>query len=78
MSTTIKGMVQYEGVTYRIVRLARGSYSVFRIKDDVEVGRFATLPQLRVTDEKISLDVLREVVKFAIRSARTSAVVRLG
>jgi len=77
MSTTVKGMVQYDGVTYRIVRLARGSYSVVRIKDDMEVGRFATLPQLRVSDEKIHLDVLREIVKFAIRSARTSAVIRL-
>jgi hypothetical protein len=77
MSTTVKGMVQYEGVTYRIVRLARGSYSVVRIKDDMEVGRFTTQPQLLVSDEKISLDELREIVKFAIRSARTSAVVRL-
>ncbi|HEY2408761.1 MAG TPA: hypothetical protein VGM29_19245 [Polyangiaceae bacterium] len=77
MSITIKGMVQYEGVTYRIVRLARGSYSVVRIQDDMEVGKFATQPQLRVSDEKIKLDELREIVKFAIRSARTSAVVRL-
>ena len=36
----VKGMVQVLGTTYRVTRLALGSYEVVRIHDEVAVGRF--------------------------------------
>ena len=35
MARKVKGMVQLAGITYRIVRVAAGSYSVVRISDDL-------------------------------------------
>jgi len=67
-------MVQVEGVTYRIERTAPHSYMVVRLIDDVEVGTFRTLPQLRIQSTQLSLDVFRDVVRATLRSARTSAV----
>ena len=67
-------MIQVAGVTYRIERTAPHSYSVVRLMDDVEVGTFRTLPQLRIQVVRIELDVFRDVVRAALRSARTSAV----
>ncbi len=65
-------MVQLGGVTYRIVRLARGSYSVVRISDDVDVGRFHLAPALGVEAHAVEPALLREVARLAIHSAKTS------
>ena len=67
-------MIQVGGVTYRIERTAPHNYSVVRLLDDLEVGTFRTLPSLRVTAVSIELSVFRSVVRAALRSARTSAV----
>jgi hypothetical protein len=69
-------MVQVAGVTYRIERLAPHSYSVVRLMDDIEVGTFRTRPQLRIQMVRIELDAFRDVVRAALRSARTSAVMQ--
>src|SRR6478752_2419251 len=61
MASKVKGMVQLAGITYRIVRVAHGSYSVVRISDDMDVGRFHLAPAL-----------LREVARLAIHTAKTS------
>jgi hypothetical protein len=72
MASKVKGMVQLAGVTYRIVRLARGSYSVVRICDDVDVGRFHLAPALGVEPQGIEPALLREVARLAIHTAKTS------
>ncbi len=72
--TVSRGMILVRGVTYRIERTAPHRYSVVRLLDDVEVGTFRTLPALRVHTCQIDLDTLRDVVRAALRSARTSAV----
>src|SRR5258706_9646632 len=72
--TVSRGMILVRGVTYRIERPAPHCYSVVRLLDDVEVGTFRTLPALRVHSCQIDLDTLRDVVRGALRSARTSAV----
>ena len=41
MASKVKGMVQLAGVTYRIVRVAQGAYSVVRISDDMERRSFS-------------------------------------
>ena len=72
MTSKVKGMVQLGGVTYRIVRLARGSYSVVRISDDVDVGRFHLTPTLGVEAYAVEPALLREVARLAIHTAKTS------
>lgn len=67
-------MVVVEGVTYRIERTAPHHYLVVRLLDDREVGTFQTLPALRVHPLQVEVSVMRDVVRAALRSARTSAV----
>jgi hypothetical protein len=74
MEKKVKGMVQLAGVTYRIVRVATGSYSVVRISDDQNVGSFHLAPQLGVEATLIEPALLREVARLAIHSAKTSYV----
>ncbi len=66
-------MVVVLGVTYRLERTGPHAYSVVRLLDDVEVGTFRTLPALRVHPLKIEVNILRDIVRAALRSARTSA-----
>jgi hypothetical protein len=72
MTRKVKGMVQLAGVTYRIVRVAAGSYSVIRIADDQDVGSFKTAPALGIEARLIEPNLLREVARLAIHAAKTS------
>jgi len=74
MARKVKGMVQLAGVTYRIVRVALGTYTVVRISDDADVGGFTLAPSLGFESRGLELDVLREVARLAIHSAKTSYV----
>jgi hypothetical protein len=71
-------MLQVNGVTYRIERTAPHCYCVVRLLDDVEVGTFCTAPSLRIHPKQVEADLLRDVVKAAMRSARTSAVMHVA
>jgi len=70
----VKGMVQLAGVTYRIVRIERGAYNVVRIRDDQNVGRFQMSPTFELTPTAIELDLLREIARLAIHTAKTSYI----
>ena len=72
MASKVKGMVQLAGITYRIVRLERGSYSVVRISDDKNVGHFHLAPALGVEPLGVEPALLREVARLAIHTAKTS------
>jgi len=74
MASKVKGMVQLAGVTYRIVRVAQGSYSVVRISDDIDVGSFHLAPALGVEARAVEPALLREVALLAIHTAKTSYV----
>ena len=74
MARKVKGMVHLAGVTYRIVRVELGAYSVVRISDDRDVGGFTLAPALGFESRGLELDVLREVARLAIHSAKTSYV----
>jgi len=74
MTTKVKGMVQVAGITYRIIRVATGSYSVVRISDDQTVGSFHLAPQLGIEALHIEPALLREVARLAIHTAKTSYV----
>lgn len=76
--TVSRGMLQVGGVTYRIERTEPHVYSVVRLLDDAEVGTFRTRPILRIHTVRIELTLLRDVVRAALRSARTSAVMHVA
>jgi hypothetical protein len=78
MQIVVKGMVQVEGTTYRIVRIRRGSYDVVRILDDVRVGKFSTGSSVSITAELIESSLMREIARVAIQGAKTSWVGRLA
>lgn len=65
-------MVQLEGLTYRIVRVAQGSYNVVRIHDDSDVGSFRTGPGLPIEPRQVAPAVLVQIARMAIQSAKTS------
>jgi hypothetical protein len=71
-------MLQVKGVTYRIERTEPHCYSVVRLLDDVEVGTFRTMPTLRLVSANIEVPLLRDIVRAALRSARTSAVMHVA
>ena len=72
--TVSRGMLLVGGITYRIERTEPHCYSVIRLLDDAEVGTFRTLPTLRIRTAQIDMTLLRDIVRAALRSARTSAV----
>ena len=72
MVTRVKGMVQVEGMTYRIVRVAAGSYSVVRIRDDLDVGGFQTARGIPLDARLVEPELLREIARTAIHAAKTS------
>jgi hypothetical protein len=73
-----RGMLQVRGVTYRIERTEPHCYCVVRLLDDVEVGTFRTRPAVRVHPQLIDAELMRDVVRAAMRSARTSAVMQVA
>jgi hypothetical protein len=73
----VKGMVQVDGVTYRIVRVASARYDVIRVLDDVRVGGFQSAPTFEVNESSIDETSLREIGRMAIQRAKTSWVGRL-
>lgn len=72
MATKVKGMVQIEGLTYRIVRVAASSYSVVRIRDDLDVGGFQTTRGLPLDARLVEPELLRQIARTAIHAAKTS------
>ncbi len=74
----VKGMVQVAGVTYRLMRVARGTYQVVRILDDVVIGSFQSLPRLVVTETNgVDPTVMDCIARAAVQGAKTSWVARL-
>jgi len=78
MSRASRGMIQVGGVTYRIERCAPHRYSVVRLLDDLEVGTFRTFPNLRIQPTHVELALFGALVRAALRSARTSAVMQVA
>jgi hypothetical protein len=74
----VKGMVQVDGVTYRIVRVANARYDVIRVLDDVRVGGFQSAPTFAVSESSIDESSLREIGRMAIQRAKTSWVGRFA
>lgn len=73
----VKGMVQVAGKTYRVVRVAQGSYEVVRILDDTRVGTFRSTPPVEIVAQGIDPSLMVEIARAAIQGAKTSWVGRL-
>jgi len=67
-----KGMVLVAGKTYRIAKIERGKYEVFRIADDARVGSFDSAPRLSVRPEGIEEKLLVEIALAALKAAKVS------
>lgn len=78
MGLVVKGMVQVEGTTYRIVRLKRGHYKVVRVLDDASVGMFSVGSSFEMAPEGIAEDLMREIARVAIQGAKTTWVGRIA
>jgi hypothetical protein len=77
MSVNVKGMVQVDGTTYRIVRIKRGHYKVVRVLDDASVGAFSVGTTFEMTPEGIDGELMREIARVAIQGAKTTWVGRI-
>lgn len=77
MGLIVKGMVQVDGTTYRIVRLKRGHYKVIRVLDDASVGMFSVGTTFEMTPEGIDGELMREIARVAIQGAKTTWVGRI-
>jgi hypothetical protein len=78
MGLIVKGMVQVEGTTYRIVRLKRGHYKVVRVLDDASVGMFSVGSTFEMAPEGIDGELMREIARVAIQGAKTTWVGRIA
>ena len=72
----VKGMVQVEGTTFRIVRVAPSRYDVIRIVDDICIGSFQTAP-VKVLVHNVDYELMREIALAAVHEGKTSWVHRL-
>jgi hypothetical protein len=71
-------MLVVAGVTYRIERTAPHCYVAVRLLDDCNVGTFRTMPTLRLEPSAVEATVMRDIVRAALRSARTSHVMHVA
>jgi hypothetical protein len=72
MQPVVKGMVQVQGVTYRIVRVRQGGYEVFRLLDDAHVGSFALGAHAEAHCAGTASELIREIARAALQGGRTS------
>jgi hypothetical protein len=72
MQSTVKGMVQVSGVTYRIVRVRAGQYEIVRLLDDARVGEFALGARTEALCDGHAPALIREIARVALQGGRTS------
>ncbi len=77
MGVNVKGMVQVDGTTYRIVRVKRGQYKVVRVLDDLSVGTFSVGTTFEMVPEGIEGELMREIARVAIQGAKTTWLGRI-
>ena len=69
-------MIQVQSITYRIVRMQKGTYQVVRLLDDMNVGTFSLAPRSEALCEGERPELIREIARAALQGARTSWVPR--
>jgi hypothetical protein len=74
---TDRGMVTVGGVCYRIQKVSRDSYNVYRILDDAFMGTFERNPRITVVNDQTPTGALFDIASAAVRNARVSWMGRL-
>jgi hypothetical protein len=69
---SVKGMIQVNSVTYRIVRVRAGHYDVVRLLDDVSIGSFSLGSGREPIIEGDAHEILRAVARAALQGGRTT------
>ncbi|HEY6723400.1 MAG TPA: hypothetical protein VI197_05185 [Polyangiaceae bacterium] len=65
------GMIQVDGITYRIAHLGRNAYEVVRLLDDVSLGAFRP-ERASLNSTLIGADhSLRHIASIAVRQGKT-------
>jgi hypothetical protein len=72
MQTAVKGMVQVQSVTYRIVRVRTGQYEVVRLLDDMRVGLFSIGAQSAAAFNGATPELIQDIARAALQRGRTS------
>jgi hypothetical protein len=62
-----KPLVRFDDVTYRVTRLAHGTFEIVRILDDRRIGTFRVLPAFEVTWAAVDAATVREIAYAAAR-----------
>ena len=78
MEPKLRGMVQVNRITYRIVRVRARQYEVVRVLDDQRVGMFSLGGNSGVGVEGGAPELIRDVARVAIQGGRTSWVPRFA
>ena len=68
----VKGMVQVDGATYRLVKVAKGKYDVIRILDEERIGTFETFPRVKTHPVSVPEKLLMEIAITALKQAKIS------
>lgn len=69
-------MIQVHSITYRIVRVRKGTYEVIRLLDDMVVGTFSLVSRSEPLCEGDRPELIREIARAALQGARTTWVPR--
>ncbi len=72
MQATVKGMVQVNSVTYRIVRVRAGKYEIVRLLDDTRVGEFSLGAHTEALCDGAAPELIREIARVALQGGRPS------
>ncbi|MEO8904489.1 MAG: hypothetical protein ABI488_19115 [Polyangiaceae bacterium] len=65
-------MIQLHSITYRIVRMQKGTYQVVRLLDDANVGTFSLVAHSEPVCDGEHPELIREVARAALQGARTT------
>jgi hypothetical protein len=75
--SSVKGMVQVDGTTYRIARVLPHIYEITSIRDNSVAGWFTSDLSV-VAPHAVDLFTLRTVARQAVKEGKTSWVGRMG
>jgi hypothetical protein len=78
MQPVVKGMIQVAGATDRIVRTAHGGHGVTRVLHRAQVPTFSGRSRAKAISKAIDDRRLREIVRTATPSAKTTWVGRVA
>ena len=69
--TDSMGMIQVDGITYRIVHLGNNAYEIVRVLDDVSLGAFGRERASLSSTFTAGGHSLRDVARIAVRQGKT-------